>query len=95
MLSIKPVVEVKDGVVEGESRQRTRARSLRYVADKVLAAAPAPLGGRSRRRADDVGSFVAMLGDAFPADETITTYIGPVIGAHTGPGTIGVCFQRK
>ncbi|MGH2929508.1 MAG: DegV family protein, partial [Solirubrobacteraceae bacterium] len=31
LLSIKPVVEVRDGVVERESRQRTRGRALDYV----------------------------------------------------------------
>jgi len=27
----------------------------------------------------------------FPRSETLVAYIGPVIGAHTGPGTIGLC----
>jgi len=35
MLSIKPIIEVRDGVVEPESKQRTRSRALRYIADKV------------------------------------------------------------
>ena len=35
LLSIKPVIEVRDGVVEQESRQRTRAKSLQYLADKA------------------------------------------------------------
>ena len=35
LLSIKPVIEVRDGVVEAESRQRTRSRSLEYLANKV------------------------------------------------------------
>ena len=35
LLSIKPVVTLVDGVVEEESKQRTRSRSLRYLADKA------------------------------------------------------------
>ena len=38
LLSIKPVIEVRDGVVEVESKQRTRARSLQYLAHKALEA---------------------------------------------------------
>ena len=45
LLSIKPVVTLVDGVVEEESKQRTRARSLRYLADKAEdAAADQPAG---------------------------------------------------
>ena len=40
VLSIKPVIQVRDGVVEQESRQRTRAKSLRYLVDKVRSAGP-------------------------------------------------------
>ena len=42
LLAIKPVIEVRGGVVEQESKQRTRARSLRYLAGKVLAPGPSP-----------------------------------------------------
>ena len=36
LLSIKPVVTLVDGEVEEESKQRTRSRSLQYLADKAL-----------------------------------------------------------
>src|SRR4029079_2175913 len=35
MLSLKPVIWVVDGLVEEESKQRTRSRALRYLVDKV------------------------------------------------------------
>ncbi|HAM01800.1 MAG TPA: fatty acid-binding protein DegV, partial [Acidimicrobiaceae bacterium] len=38
LLSIKPVIEIRNGVVEVESRQRTRLRSLQYLADKARTA---------------------------------------------------------
>ena len=41
LLSIKPVVTLVDGRVEEESKQRTRGRSLRYLADKATRLAPA------------------------------------------------------
>ena len=40
LLSIKPVIEVRDGVVEVESKQRTRSRSLQYLANKAIEAGP-------------------------------------------------------
>ena len=50
LLSIKPVVTLVDGEVAEESKQRTRARSLRYLADKALGVAPAEPDRRRRRR---------------------------------------------
>ena len=38
LLSIKPVIEIRNGVVELESRQRTRLRSLEYMAGKASSA---------------------------------------------------------
>ena len=50
LLSIKPVIEVRNGVVEGESKQRTRGRSLRYIADKVSRRRSAQTPRRRPRR---------------------------------------------
>jgi fatty acid-binding protein DegV len=85
---------MRNGVIEGESRQRTRARSLRYLADKVAAALPIRKLAVTHADAKDIDAFLAMLAPLFPPEKTITTYIGPVIGTHLGPGTIVVCFQR-
>jgi DegV family protein with EDD domain len=94
MLQVKPVVEVRDGVVEGESRQRTRARSLKYLADKVSAAGPLKRLAVMHAAATDVDEFAAMLSPTSLEYPLVVSFIGPVIGAHTGAGTIGVCFLR-
>jgi DegV family protein with EDD domain len=94
LLSIKPVVEVRDGVVKPESRQRTRARSLEYLADKVRSAGPLKRLAIAHAAARDVDQMQALLAPVFPAADTIISYIGPIIGAHTGPGTVGVALER-
>ena len=40
LLSIKPVIKVKDGNVAEESKQRTRSRAMEYLADKMAVRAP-------------------------------------------------------
>ncbi len=94
LLSIKPIVGLRNGVIEGESRQRTRARSLRYLADRVAAALPIRKLAIIHADAEYVDAFLALLKPVFPAEKTITAYMGPVAGAHLGPGTIVVCLQR-
>jgi DegV family protein with EDD domain len=92
LLSIKPVIEVRDGRVEPESRQRTRAKALAYLIDKVRRQGVVENLAVMHADADDVDDFVARLG-AYYDDEVIVGDIGPVIGAHAGRGTIGVVFQ--
>lgn len=93
LLSIKPVIEIRNGVVEVESRQRTRSRSLQYLAGKALEAGPLERLAVANGAAADIDEVVDALRAATPAHELVVTDLGPVIGSHGGPGTIGLCFQ--
>lgn len=90
LLSIKPVVQLLDGVVAEESKQRTRARSLRYLADKLRSAAPYERIAVSDGAAPDLQELVDQLGDIPSEHPLVVVPLGPVVGTHTGPGTIGV-----
>ncbi len=90
-LAIKPIIEVRDGKVEQGGKQRTRAKALAFLVDKVAA-----VDGLDRLfvlQADctDVDSFVEML-RPHVRGEIVVGDIGPVVGSHTGRGTIGVAF---
>jgi murein biosynthesis integral membrane protein MurJ len=92
LLSIKPVVSLVDGKVEEESKQRTRSRSLRYLADKAVNSPPISRLAVCDGAAGDVDQFVAMVSDV-PSDHPLVVVdLGPVVGTHTGPGTIGLCI---
>ncbi len=92
LLSIKPVIEVRDGVVEQESRQRTRARCLQYLADKVKAAGPIARLAVSGADAPDLDRFLDLLDTVHPTERLVLGEIGPVIGTHAGPRAIGVAW---
>jgi DegV family protein with EDD domain len=95
LLSIKPVIHVRDGVVEVESKQRTRSRSLRYLANKALEAGPLERLATANGAAPDFDEFLDMVRPARPEHDLVTGELGPVVGSHTGPGTVGVCFITK
>jgi DegV family protein with EDD domain len=95
LLSIKPVIEVRDGVVEPESRQRTRGRSFEYLTDKVAGWRPIKRLSIVHAAAGDVDQLEKLIAPLFPPEETIVGYIGPVVGAHTGPGTVGVALLSR
>jgi DegV family protein with EDD domain len=94
MLSIKPVIEVRDGVVEEESKQRTRNKSLRYLAEKVGQAGPISRLSVFSADAPDVDEFMKLLDAVRPDPSTplMIGDVGPVIGSHSGPGAIGVAW---
>jgi len=95
LLSIKPVVTLIDGRVEEESKQRTRVRSLRYLADKAKEAPPISRLAVCDGAAPDIDQMLGLL-DGVPTDHPlVVTDLGPVVGTHTGPGTIGVCILTR
>jgi DegV family protein with EDD domain len=93
LLSIKPVIEVRDGVVEQESRQRTRSRAIDYLASKVAADAPLERLAVCDGAAPDIDAIVDRLRNVEVAHERVVTDLGPVVGTHAGPGAVGVCYQ--
>ena len=92
MLSIKPVVTLVDGEVAEESKQRTHARSLQYLADKALQSPPLARIAVADGAATDIDAFLAMLGGVQSEHPIVVGQLGPVVGTHTGPGTIGLCM---
>lgn len=93
LLSIKPVVEVRDGRVEPGPKPRTRSRALKWLVDQVASeSSPIQHLAVMHGAAPDVNEFLDMLGAHFPRDRIIVADLGAVIGAHTGPRTIGVAY---
>ncbi len=94
MLSIKPVIQVADGIVAEESKQRTRSRSLEYLASKVRGQAPLERLAVCDGAADDIDTFLGLLeGIEVRKGGILRVDLGAVVGTHTGPGTIGVCME--
>jgi DegV family protein with EDD domain len=90
VLSIKPVIEVREGAVAEAGKVRTRSKSLRLLADKLVAANHPQQVFVFDAQAPDIDEFVDMLAATVPRNDIEFGTIGPVIGTHAGPRTIGV-----
>ena len=90
VLSIKPVIDVRDGVVAEAGRVRTRSKSLRYLADQIAGAGKPESVYVFHANAPDVEELLDLLAPSVPREQIELGLIGPVIGTHTGPRTIGV-----
>jgi fatty acid-binding protein DegV len=92
VLSIKPIIEVRNGKVEEGGKQRTRARALAFLIEKVREQGPVENVAVMHADTTDVDAFVERL-RPFTTGEIVVGDIGPVIGSHSGRGAIGVVFQ--
>jgi DegV family protein with EDD domain len=92
LLSIKPLIAIEDGKVEAAGKQRTRSRAIKFVLDAVAAEPEIERLAVMHADCDDIDEFVAKLSE-FHDGEILVGEIGPVIGAHAGPGTIGVIYH--
>jgi DegV family protein with EDD domain len=93
LLSIKPIIEIVDGEVTAESRQRTRQRALDHLLDHLRKLPAVEHLAVMHADAPDLGEFLERLGKIHPLQDVIITDIGAVIGAHAGPRTIGLAYQ--
>jgi DegV family protein with EDD domain len=92
VLSIKPIIEVRDGRVEEGGKQRTRSKAMAFLVEKVREAGALETLAVMHADTDDVGELVARLQPLAPGPIVVGD-IGPVVGTHAGRGTIGVVFQ--
>ncbi len=97
MLSIKPVLHVDDeGHLINVSKARGRKASLAALADKVGELAEDPANQTMFLSHSDCledARYVAdLVREKYGTTDFRFNYIGPVIGAHTGPGCVALFF---
>jgi len=102
MINVKPLIHVNDeGKLIPIAKVRGRKKSLTALVDSM----EAQMG--SYREQNDIvfishadcledAEFVAaQIRDRFGIEKFIIDFIGPVIGSHTGPGTVAVFFMGE
>jgi len=94
VLSIKPIIEVRNGKVEEGGKQRTRSKALAFLIEKVRSYGAIENVAVLHAACPDVDAFVEQL-RPLANGEIIVGNIGPVVGSHAGVGTIGVAFQTS
>ena len=92
VLSIKPLLELKDGVVAEAGRQRTRAKALAAIVEVVKSHAPLRRLALVHGDSSEVKALEALSAGISSEFELNVTDMGPVVGTHGGPGIIGLCW---
>ena len=100
MLGIKPVLHVdNEGHLVPVSKVRGRQASIRAMADKFGELALDKTGGTvfisHGDCLDDAETLKSILAEEYGATVELITSVGPVIGAHSGPGPLALFFVGK
>lgn len=101
MLDLRPILRVSpEGKLESVSKVRGRKASIKALADKVAetAEADSPVFISHADCRNDALLLAQMIQSRCGLVTQIITDVGPVIGAHAGPGTLAVFFvgpERK
>jgi len=96
LLSVKPILQVRDGEVVPLERVRTMNGALRRLVEMVVALGPVErlgvIDGDAATNADEVER---QLRAHFPELTIDRGELGPVVGTHGGPGVVGVGVLRR
>ena len=97
MLSIKPVLHVDDtGHLVPVSKTRGRKASLLSLVDRMAESAVDPAGQTIFISHGDCEADAEFVADEvrrrFGVQDIYINYVGPVIGNHSGPGTLALFF---
>jgi DegV family protein with EDD domain len=96
MLSVKPMLTLKDGLLAPAGRVRSRNKGIDILFDFVKNTADvqelAVIYNTDRQEAQ---GFVKRLGAIFPEEKIMLSQLGPALGVHTGPGIIFIALRGK
>ncbi len=99
-LNLKPILELRDGKIEAVERVRTFSKALDRLADIFIERAQdnypiriAYLLAKTRNEAEILNEKIRKRMDTSKIVETVFVDISPVVGSHTGPGTLGLAYM--
>jgi fatty acid kinase fatty acid binding subunit len=96
LLNVKPVLQIKEGLVHPESRVRSRSQGMARLVELVSQSGPIESATIMYTTTPDLAEELrpriqAVVGDGV---EVKIGEIGPVVGTYGGPGALGVAFVR-
>jgi len=98
-LSIKPILQFKEGLIQPLSQARTKRKALA----EILQIAEQRLSGKKMVEAAVVDvdapqagdSFAEMVKERFSPPILHRSPVSPVVGSHIGPGALGLAFYTE
>ena len=97
LLSVKPIIAVKDGVVDTADRVRTRAKARERLVE-LICERPIERLAILHTMSPDVEAFRELVISRSPGlddDEVSISLVGASVGPHIGPGAVGAAILYR
>ncbi len=98
MLNIKPILEIKDGVIEAADQARTQKRALErlisIVGEKAGSDKPLRIVIFHSNVPKTAQSLFGETKNILSPEEIYLPELSPVIGTHVGPGTLAIACMH-
>ena len=95
-LNLKPILQIRDGIVKPLTKVRTRGKALQklfeLLEEQLQGDGPIHMGVLNVAAPDEAESLRQELEKRFRPVEMLMVEASPAIGAHVGPGAVGVAF---
>lgn len=100
VLGLRPVLTLRDGVIEVAERVRTRRAARDRLLDLVVAEARrrgpgVRLAVQHLGRADDAAALAARVGTTLGTADVVVREVGAVLGGHLGVGAMAVTVTDR
>jgi len=96
LIKIKPILTIKDGELATVTNPRTTAgamkRMLQIMEQRIVMGQPLHAAVMHADALDEAMALKSQISSQFDCAELFITEFTPVMGAHTGPGVIGIAF---
>jgi len=95
-LKVNPILTIRDGLTEGVTRVRCRAKAIDYLGDFVMNFPDVEeIAIEDATTPDEAKILAERLYSRFPRERIYWMKVGPVIGTHVGPHVLGVGVLPK
>lgn len=91
VLNIKPIIQLKDGELKLLERVRGKNKAINTIIEKVPENVER-IGICHILNEEEASKIKKSLESKFPKAIVTIDELGPVVGCHLGPATIGICF---
>jgi len=96
VLSVKPMLTIKDGELVPAGRVRSRTRGINRLVDFVKNAVDIQdMAIVYNTTPDEAQTLVGRMGSIFPKERIRLARLGPALGVHAGPGVLLVALRRR
>lgn len=98
LLDLKPLFEMVQGEVKNLARPRTARRAMRRLIELMrdrVGSGRVHVGVMHAGAPDGAEALRRTIAEEFDCVQLFVTEFSPVMGAHTGPGLLGLAFQPE